>query len=138
MINQIKKDQLKARKNKNTLEVGVLTALLSEIVAVGKNKGNRETTNEEAIQVVKKFKNGVQMNIDLTKDEVKLNQLKDEIQIYDRYIPQQMDENELRLRIKLAIDKGHNTIASIMSHLKENFNGLYDGKQASAIIKELL
>jgi uncharacterized protein YqeY len=59
-----------------------------------------------------------------------------EIAILKNYLPQQMDETQLRAAI--AVFKAENADAnmgSIMAHLKANYAGLYDGKMASQVAK---
>ena len=74
ILEKIKKQQLQARKEKSPI-VGALTALMSEVAIVGKNNGNRETTDEEAVKVIKKFIKGINETIDLIKDPEKLKLL---------------------------------------------------------------
>jgi len=60
-----------------------------------------------------------------------------EIEILNGYLPKQMTEDELRSVISdfKAENIGAN-VGSIMSFLKTNYAGLYDGKMASQLAKE--
>ena len=51
---QIKAASLTARKARDTVASALLTTLLSDVVMIGKNAG-RETTDAEAVAIVKKF-----------------------------------------------------------------------------------
>jgi uncharacterized protein YqeY len=53
-MNELRAKYLAARKAKSTL-VPFIAFLISEIEKIGKNSGNRETSNDEAISVVKKM-----------------------------------------------------------------------------------
>lgn len=53
MINTLKAKLLEARKNKGN--TAFWSFVLAEVTNVGKNKGNRETTSDEAISVIKKL-----------------------------------------------------------------------------------
>lgn len=146
VLQKVKNAQLTARKAKDKFATGVLTALYSECSIIGKNDGNRNTTDEECIKVITKFKKGVNENIKLKRDSGcnarDLAPFYIELEIYDEFLPTQMTEDELRINIKDIIDvNGFTTMkdmGKIMGKLRENYAGLYDGKMASGIIKILL
>ena len=148
LIKNVKEHQLQARKDKNKDRTEILTALLSEILIVGKNNGNRETTDEEAVRVVKKFKNGVEITIKALQDCIthkpdteRIEQLQEELKLYDTLLPKQMSEEDLRTLLnvwKLTNYVDNPTIGGYMSALKRVHDGFYDGKMASKIISEIL
>jgi len=141
-IEKLKNDIAIARKEKNTNKLSLLTTLLSEISMIGKNKGNRETTNDEATAVVKKFIKGCQETIvfceKLNKDASKA---KEELALFEQYIEKQMTVEELETVIKDIFKefdiKEKKQMGQVMKTLKERHNGLYDGKVASDIINNL-
>lgn len=62
--------------------------------------------------------------------------VKREISILNEYLPQQMDESQLRTAIDMfKAENPDANMGSIMAHLKANFAGLYDGKMASQLAK---
>lgn len=134
ILETIKKDQLQARKAGEKFKATVLTTLLSEIANIGKNDGNRETKDEEALKVIAKFVKGVKENITLVGEN---EDLKNELNIYLEYLPKQLTESELKNeidKIKKALDT--DSIGLIMKNLNENFKGQFDGKMASILIKQ--
>ena len=139
MIKRIKKEQLNARKHKDKLKISVLTALLSEITAIGKNAGNRETTESEAISVIKKFKKNLQETIKVVKDELKLKELNEEMCIYDSFLPKVLTEEETEKIVQNILSKIENpNIGSVMGALKnEHVEGL-DMATANKIIRKKL
>lgn len=148
LVQRIKEHQLQARKDRNKDRIDILTSLLSEILIVGKNNGNRETTDEEAIRVIKKFKNGVELSIESLQGShnyenctERIEELRDELAIYDTFLPRQMSEEDIRTL--LTVWKETNfpdspTMGGYMTALKRAYDGLYDGKMASKILKEIL
>lgn len=145
MIKQIKKDLLVARKTKNKFVADKLTALISEINMVGKNNGNRDTTTEEAIKVVTKFKKGVNDTIDLLlkngADSKEVESFIEEVSLYDEYLPKQLSETELReLLIRWKEDNypDNPSMVGFMQALKRVYPNQYDGKLASKILREIL
>jgi uncharacterized protein YqeY len=64
-------------------------------------------------------------------------QLKAELMLLDSYLPQKLSTEKLTEIITGLIQVGSNTTATIMAYLKQNYNGLYDGKQAVEIVKQV-
>jgi uncharacterized protein YqeY len=142
---QIKSDQLTARKAKDGLKATLLTTLIGELTAVGKNDGNREVTDTDVVKLVKKFLDGVNETIKLMPDATNVdgsadryvNLLKEQSYLAP-YLPQQMDEAALTIAVKaLILEQGPN-MGKIMAGLKTLYAGKYDGAMASKIVKILL
>jgi len=134
IIDTLKAENLTARKNKDKFVSGILTCLIGEIEIVGKNDGNRKTTDAEAVKVIQKFKKGAEEVQKAKPSDEVLN----EIKIYDAYLPKLMTEEELTKLISDMIDSLPNpNIGMVMSELKKSGCD-YDGKMASAIIRDLL
>lgn len=148
VLDIIKTDNLTARKAKDKFTSGILTTLIGEISIVGKNEGNRETTEEEALKVITKFKNGVIDSIESLQgshnwesNQERIVSLQEEAELYDKYLPQLMNEEELRnilLNWKETNYPDVPNIGGYMSALKRVHGGKYDGKMANKILKEIL
>lgn len=139
-LSNIKADQLAARKAKNTNEATLLTTLLSESVIVGKNQG-RESTDEEVIAVVKKFlKNNTQYLSDIGASNPELKaKLEEEKSILSRYVPAQMEQYQMELIVAEIITSNPTlNMGGIMKHMKANYDGQYDGKMLSSVVKAML
>jgi len=141
MINQIKQDLMIARKEKNEIEKLLLSTLYSDIMMLAKNDGNRKTNNDDCLKVIKKFIKSIEENIKIVKNE-ELSNLNTELEILNRYLPEQLSEKELRdiiqYQFQIANDQSNKVIGLIMNYLKKNNNGQFDMKLASKIIRELL
>lgn len=137
---QIKSDQLSARKAKETLKATLLTTLIGELTAVGKNDGNREVTDADVVKLVKKFLDGVNESIKFMEaagNETALTMLRGEAAILAPYLPQQMSEAELTVVVKQLVDElgaGAN-MGQVMAALKTRHAGTYDGSMASRVVK---
>lgn len=144
LINKIVEDALEARKAHNKDTASLLTTLYSEALMVGKNKGNRQPTDEEVYAVVEKFvKNAKEVEKYLLETGKGASKVAFEIETLSKYLPEKMSEEELTKVIKEIIEafKIANCpvqMGKIMGSLKENFNGMYDGKMASEIVKRIL
>ena len=146
LMEQIKADQLQARKEKETARAKLLTTLLGEASIIGKNDGNRQTTDVEVVKVVKKFvKNLDETAKALAGDSVKITMIQIEKSILENYLPQQMNEQALAIVVQNIIleNLGSNEVSPkmmgvVMKQLKAEYDGQYDGKVASAIVKKAL
>ena len=142
---QIKSDQLAARKARDGLKATLLTTLIGELTAIGKNDGNREVIDADVVKLVKKFLDGVNETIALIKDASNVdgsadryvNLLKEQSYL-TAYMPQQMDEATLtEVLCELVTESGPN-LGKLMGLLKERYAGQYDGKMASTVAKSVI
>jgi uncharacterized protein YqeY len=152
LMNTLKTDQMLARKERKSFVVSSLTTLIGEAEMIGKNDGNRETTDAEVIRTVKKFISNLRelqtaiigntLKHELSNEQnVRLAAVEFELELYEKYLPKQLSEAELRAEIeaiKAQLSAGPKDVGKVMGQLKEKFAGLYDGKLASAIVKEVL
>jgi uncharacterized protein YqeY len=145
LFTQIKADQLAARKAKDGLKATLLTTLIGELTAIGKNDGNREVTDADVVKLVKKFLDGVNETIALMKDvsnadgsaDRYVNLLKEQGYL-TVYMPQQMDEAKLtEVLTELVTECGPN-LGKLMGLLKARYAGQYDGGMASTIAKKVI
>lgn len=147
LLQQIKDDSITARKGKVPTATFLVT-LYSEAANIGKNKRNGESTDEEVISVLKKFKAGAETIIEAASkrqghnDQLAINEAEIEISIIDDYLPKMMSVDELRTVIAEYIitleDKSAKQMGNVMAYLKNTFPGLYDGGIASKLTKEYL
>lgn len=147
ILEKIKNASLAARKAKEALAATLLTTLYSEAVNVGKNNGNRDTTDAEAVAVVKKFLKGVDETISYLEktggdNATALTTARSEKEILECYLPSQLSELELQKIVgTLATDlpdRGPKQMGVLMKQLKEKYEGQYDGALASKVIKAVL
>lgn len=124
LINSISDDLKSAMKEKNTLKLGILRVLKAEIQRLEQGpNGKVELNDGDVIKIVKKLVEGIK--------ETSQNQ--DEISILETYLPKQFSEIEIRQIISSLSVKD---MSAIMKHFKTNFDGQYDGKILSTIVKE--
>jgi uncharacterized protein YqeY len=141
LLQEIKADQLTARKNRDTIRATVLTTLIGEASAIGKNDGNRISTDEEVSAVIRKFIKNIDESLQALSTQNVPNAreaLKQERIILSAYLPQQLTETALVAIIQQIIDNGAAKIGDIMKPLNAEHKGLFDGKMAKAIIEKLL
>jgi len=140
LLQDIKDDQVACRKSGDKIKAEPLTTLYSEAAMVGKNKGNRETTDEEVIQVVKKFIKNINDTLETVQlSEMRQYELEKEIDLYSRYLPKQLTKEDLESIISFIVGENKYSmpkdIGKVMKDLAEEYPGQYDGKIASEIAK---
>ena len=144
LVDEIKQASLAARKAKDTVASSLLTTLFSDVVNVGKNSGNRNTTDAEAVAVVKKFLKGVEETIAAFngKQDLRLDTAIIERELLTKFLPQQLSEEQLKKEVEQIAQTIENLSAKhmglIMKQLKEKFEGQYDGSIASKVVKSFL
>ncbi len=143
LMQTIRKDMMLAKKDKNSVKSDLLSTLIGEAAMIGKNAGNRESTDEEVMQVIRKFVKNIDEMMPLLKNEGKPVEKEElEKKILESYLPQQMTEAELSQAIEEIVaalpEKNMKAMGQVMAKLKELYNGRYDGKTANTIVKTKL
>jgi uncharacterized protein YqeY len=137
LLEKIKTDMWDAKKTGNKIESSLLNTLYSDAALIGKNKGQRDTTDEEVVALVKNYLKKNAEALELVKGDANATALyHSEKVILERYLPQQLSDVELEGLISSLKDLGKN-MGEIMKHLKESYAGRYDGQKASEIAKRV-
>jgi len=137
LIAKVKEDMITAKKAGDKNKASLLTTLYAEAVKVGKDKENRDSTDQEVIGVIKKFLKGIDETLQALGNEgTAVEIFLAERNILNSYLPTQLNREELEDIIG-ALHRDGKNMGEIMKHLKENYVGLYDGKVASEIAKSL-
>ncbi len=160
MIQKIKEEHKSARMNQDKFRLKVLGTLLAEIQSVGKNNGNRDTTEDEALTVLLKFAKNLgdtykmytgqditePMKVpDIDSTELleeyirKTTEMHKENDIYSEFLPKKLSRVDIVYNIGLFLGQNPNAqMKDIMQYFSKNYKGRYSGKELSAIVKELL
>lgn len=146
LIEKIKMEQLQARKENQTIKKSLLTTLYSEALNVGKTQGNRDSTNDEVISIVKKFIKNTEQNIEIyiknEKEEAK-NIAIQELNILKSYLPQAPSMDDVMIKVEELMDmnnwkKEPSVIGKIMKELKTIYGSSLDGGAISKKLKDWL
>ena len=154
LLDELKADQLAARKSNDRLKADLLTTLIgeaSQITTEEFKRGVTEVTDEKVAATVAKFLKNTKLTlenlaserarlIDAGADASKVGQrieaAETELAILSSYGPKQMTESELRKVIDdFRAQNPDANVGTIMAHLKTSFGGQYDGKAASALAR---
>ncbi len=120
------------------------TLLLGTVLSDIKNRRielRRDPNDEEVVDVlrkgIKRRRESVEMyekggRTDLAAKE------RSEVAALEKYLPAQVDPNELRAAVKAAIEGGATTIGAVMGKVLPQFKGRAEGSIISAIAREEL
>ena len=137
---QIKSDFLTARKNNDNIKKNILTMILSDALKLTKEKNHSDTVNDDdIIRIIKSWIKKTEQSIEiLTANNKDTSELLKEKEILLSYIPKTWSYEETKSYIeRISKEKNSKEIGVIMRELKTGYNGLYDNKTASEIIKSL-
>ena len=137
VVEKLKNEYMKIRRDRGKL-ASFSVYVLSEIENVGKNAGNRETTEDEAISVIKKLIDKNKSVISVIKDENKIAVLQSEISLLESVLPELTSEDDVRIYLlhEFGQEKPSNKGVA-MKALKTKFGSLIDMKIAGAIVTEM-
>ena len=141
LINKIKADLLQARKNRDKDKARLLTTLSGDCMKVGYTvDGVRSPSDSECLAVVKKTVKNLKELIAAKEQRGDCLVVEGcELDILMGYLPKQLDEDQLQTVIgELVFNGGCHNMGAVMKALKEDYDGCYDPRRASAIAKELI
>ncbi len=137
VVEKLKAESLALRKTRNPVAPAILFAL-SEIEKVGKNAGNRATTEDEAIKVIQKLIITIDENLKLTTDDGRKIALNFEKQILSGVLPQMASDDEVRQLLKDVIgDETPKNKGVAMKVIRDEYGAKVDMKRAGEIVTEL-
>ena len=137
VIEKLKAESLTLRKTRNPIAPAILFAL-SEIEKVGKNAGNRETTEDEAIKVIQKLIATIDENLKVTTDDGRKIAFNFEKQILSGVLPQMASDDEVRELLKDILgDETPKNKGVAMKVIRDQYGAKVDMKRAGEIVTEL-
>lgn len=136
VIEKLKAESIALRKTRNPVAPSILFAL-SEIEKVGKNNGNRVTTEDEAIKVIQKLIVTIDENLKLAIDDGRKVALNFEKQILSGVLPQMASDEEIRTYLTNSFVEKPANKGVVMKALRTKFGALIDMKRAGEITTEM-
>lgn len=137
MLNKLKKDRMIAMKDGDARTKEILTVFVGDLES--DEKRGKEITDGFIVKALKKASDNAKENYKLTGDV----KFMDEVSVLEKYLPKQMNEEELSQCIEAIIqdefEQGRESnIGTVMKSLKEDYDGQFDGKLASQLAKQKL
>lgn len=136
---QIKKANIEAMKNKDTLARAFYSVLLNKILLEKIAKGQRDQMLEDAevakiIQKVIKELGDEKENYAKVGNAEQVETIEKQIEIANAYLPKQLSKDEIK-NVILALDD--KSVPNVMKHFKANYNGQVDMRLVQEVLKEL-
>ena len=153
LLDSIKNDLKIAMKAKDTLKISTLIMITSSIKNI--EISNRGSSNEDSLEdslsdseiiqllskMIKQRKESAEIYKESGRAELEKKE-NDEIEIIEKYMPSQINDDEIDKLINEIIDEtGSSSIKDmgrVMTILKEKYSGQMDFGKASLIVKEKL
>jgi len=145
LIARIRADLNAARKERNDPDkVKLLSTLAGEAERVGKDSGNRETTDAEALAVVRKFVKNAEMTAgELAKAGRDAAAVRREIGILEGYLPAGVPEADVEAAVReiaagLPDPKAKSAFGMVVKGLKDRFGESFDGNAMTPVVRRVL
>ena len=138
VIEKLKAESMKLRKDRDPIAPKLVFAL-SEIDKVGKNAGNRQTTDDEAIKVIQKIISTIDQTVELlSPNSPVVYDLHREKGILESVLPQMATADDIRLQLAFFFQGTEvRNKGEIMKWAKSHWGSLADMKQVGSIASEL-
>ena len=142
---KINNDIKNAMKAKEREKLEALRSIKSAILNAETEKAGSELNEEKELGMLQKLLKQRRDSADLYKEQGRDDLAKDEelqAAIIEEYMPEQMNEDEVRAEVKKAIEQtgalGPSDMGKVMGPLVGKLKGKADGKLISSLVKEEL
>jgi len=141
----LQKDLVEAMKSHNENAVSAIRSIKTAIQVEKTNGSFHELSDTEITKLIQKLskqrEESYQIYKEAGREDLAANELSEK-EFLDKYIPKQMEESLLKSTIDHYIEtigaSSMKDMGKVMKELSTNFPNQYDGKLASAYIKEKL
>ena len=134
---QIKKANIEAMKNKDTVARAFYSVLLNKILLEKIAKGEQALPDADLANLLQKTikeLNEEKENYQKVNNTEEVQKLARQIEIAGAYLPKQLSQEEIKNIILSLEDK---SVPSVMKHFKANFNGQVDMRLVQEVLRSL-
>ena len=138
LIDELKKENLRALKEKDQIKKGILSVVINKymILSTDKNHLESKVTDEEVLKLISKTLkelNEEKEGYIKTNNLSRVSDIEHQIDVLQAFLPKMMEESEIRKIISEIPDK---SISSVMKYFKQNYSGKVDLSLVSKILKD--
>lgn len=136
---ELKKGNVEAIKNKDSVARGIYSVVLNKIMLEGINKRSAGKTLEDG-DIVNILQKTIKELSEERENYLKANNaeeaenIKRQILIVEKYLPKMLTKEEIKDIISALPDK---SIPFVMKHFKANYNGKCDMRLVQEVLKEI-
>ena len=145
LTNQINEDIKSAMKEKNRAKLEALRAIKSQLLLAATEKGAKESSDEAEVRMLQKMVKQRKESAQIFQKEGREELAKDELEqlsFIEKYLPEQMGEEEIRSKIEAIIaETGASSMKDmgrVMGMANQQMAGKADGKLIADIVKSAL
>ena len=136
---QIKKANVEAMKNKDTVARAFYSVLMNKIMLekINKREKGQEITDADVSNIIQKMikeLNDEKENYQKAGNMEEVAHLEKQLEIAKTYLPKMLSREEIKAEIMKLDDK---SIPVVMKHFKANFNGQVDMRLVQEVLKEM-
>lgn len=130
LYQKIKDDLVEYRKNHAKDQTKLLQTLVGELNT--KEKSNVKIDDSYVAKLIKVFVNNINETLKHATSQDTIDKLKAEAELLNSYLPKLLSEDEVK---RIIADNALTDVPTGMKYFKEHYNGLYDGKMVSVLLK---
>lgn len=139
IANEINKANIEALKNKDNTAKTILSIIKNKIklMEIEKRTKNEELADSDVVQILQKTikeLNEEKENYIKVNNLEEANNIENQKQVLEKFLPKMMSKEEILLEIKKLPDT---TIPTVMKHFKANFAGKVDMRDVNEVLKSL-
>lgn len=144
LLKELRKDNMMAMKNKDTISKGVLSLLISAIALAEKESGKELSKEEELTYVQKELKQTKEALRETPEDRTDLiEENNKKIALLESYLPKQMSEEEVKEAIlafmeKEGLEAERRNQGKIMKGILGAYAGKTDGKTVNTVLRTII
>lgn len=136
---QIKKANVEAMKNKDTVARAFYSVLMNKIMLekINKREKGQEITDADVSNIIQKMIKELGDEKDNYQKAGNLEEvahIEKQLEIAKTYLPKMLTREEIKTEIEKLSDK---SIPIVMKHFKANFNGQVDMRLVQEVLKEM-
>lgn len=136
---QIKKANVEAMKNKDTVARAFYSVLMNKIMLekINKREKGQEITDADVSNIIQKMIKELgdeKDNYQKAGNIEEVAHIEKQLEIAKTYLPKMLTREEIKAEIEKLSDK---SIPIVMKHFKANFNGQVDMRLVQEVLKEM-
>jgi len=136
-INALLKESMKARDQATVTTLRGLTAAIKQFEVDTRTEADEEKVVSIVQKEIKMRRDAIGFAKEQGREDL-LTQNEAEVALLQKFLGEQLSEDELTALIKEAITGGANNLGAIMGMLNKSHKGKFEGKIASELAKTLL
>ena len=144
LLKQLRKDNMQAMKDHDSLKKGVYSLLISAIALAEKESGKALSKEEELTYVQRELKQTKDSLSQTPADRTEIiEETKKKIALIESYLPKQMGEEEIKVAVEAIMqEKGlapeKKSQGPIMKEIMAKYKGQIDGKMVNQVLSGIL